>query len=166
MKGNNSQEKIIIVQQPSNNINLTPISGRKDPFDDPYYPPLKTDGIVYQPNFGDPRGVPINIQTQGVPSGYQQIGFLTRQNTNKNTDLILPVMGRQLSNGRDKWQYYAISNTGSLNTKLPIRVNGRSCTAEYGCDPLNSGDSVYVEGYGTVFKSTIYENNMFNYLPF
>lgn len=166
MKGNYSQEKIIIVQQPSNNMNLTPISGRKDPFDDPYYPPLKNDGIVYQPNFRDPRGESINIQTQGVPAGYQQVGFLTRENTNKNSDLILPVMGRRLSNGRDKWQYYAISNTGQIATKLPIFINKKNCTGEYGCNELMDNDTVYVQGYDDTFRISLYENSLHRYLPY
>ena len=75
-------------------------------------------------------------------------------------------MGRRHMSGRDKWQYYSMSNTGSLNTKLPVSVNGKSCTSEYGCDQLMNGDTVFVEGYKTTFKATIYENSMFNYLPF
>ena len=27
--------------------------------------------------------------------------------------------------GRDKWQYYSMSNTGHLNSKLPININGK-----------------------------------------
>jgi hypothetical protein len=68
--------------------------------------------------------------------------------------------------GRDKWQYYAISNTGSLNTKLPVSVNGKSCTGEMGCDSISNGDTIYVEGYQDIFKVTLYENTLFNYLPF
>jgi ferredoxin-NADP reductase len=74
-------------------------------------------------------------------------------------------MGRRHMSGRDKWQYYTISNTGNLNTKLPISVNGKSCTSEYGCDQIMNGDSVYVEGYKNTFKATVYENNMFSYIP-
>jgi len=110
--------------------------------------------------------------TKSDNSGASIHGF---RNTKKNSDdngdstiesrLILPLMGRRHMTGRDKWQYYAISNTGNLNTKLPISTNGRSCTSEYGCDPLSSGDIVYVEGYNHAFKATIYENSIFSYLP-
>jgi hypothetical protein len=80
--------------------------------------------------------------------------------------MILPLMGRRNMAGRDKWQYYTISNTGNLNTKLPVSVNGKSCTGEYGCDDITNGDVVYVEGYNDTFKATIYENSLFNYIPF
>lgn len=126
---------------------------------------------------------PVNVETRGVQNQYSQVGILTKsdgsasgfRNSKKGTDmdsdsaiesrLILPLMGRRHMTGRDKWQYYAISNTGNLNTKLPIRSNGRSCTSEYGCDPLSSGDIVYVEGYNHAFKATVYENSIFSYLP-
>jgi hypothetical protein len=68
-------------------------------------------------------------------------------------------------NGRSKMQYYTISNTGNMNTKLPISVNGKSCTGEYGCDEISNGDVVYVEGYKDTFQATIYENGLFSYIP-
>jgi hypothetical protein len=80
--------------------------------------------------------------------------------------MILPLMGRRLMSGMDKWQYYTISNTGNMNTKLPVSLKGRSCSGEYGCDSINNGDMVYVEGYNDTFKVTVYENSRFNYIPF
>ena len=68
--------------------------------------------------------------------------------------------------GRDKWQYYTISNTGTLNTKLPVSVNGKSCTSENGCDMIYNNDTIFVEGYKDIFRVTIYENNLLRYLPF
>jgi hypothetical protein len=80
--------------------------------------------------------------------------------------MILPLMGRNLRNGRDKWQYYTMTNgSGTINTKLPISVNGKSCTGEYGCDSISTGDVVYVEGYNDTFRATIYENALMRYLP-
>jgi hypothetical protein len=125
---------------------------RRDGFDvltDPYVPPLKTD--FYQPC------VRINVETRGVPQEYGQVGLLTRGDT------ILPLMGRRLYS--DKWQYYSISNTGVVNTKLPLRFKGRSCTSEYGCEALSTGDSVYVEGYKQSFGVTLYETAQLQYLP-
>lgn len=135
---------------------------------DPYIPPLKQDAIM-KPT-GDVRGmipipgVPVNVKTNSANLPYNQVGILT---TKSNGTMILPLMGRNLWNGRDKWQYYTMSNTaGALNTKLPISVNGRSCTGEYGCDSISNGDTVYVEGYNDTFRATIYENSMLQYLPF
>ena len=141
---------------------------------DPYGPPLKDDGLYFPNDSGDirgvppvvfpgsPAGIPINIQTRGLSQDYTQMGILTRE----KDDLILSLMGRRLISGLDKWQYYTISNTGNMNTKLPISVRGKSCSGEYGCDILMSGDSVYVEGYKDVFKATIYENGTFSYIPY
>ena len=79
--------------------------------------------------------------------------------------MILPLMGRRVMSGRDKWQYYTMTNTGNSNTKLPISINGKSCTSEYGCDEINNGQVVYVEGYKDTFRVTVYENNLFSYIP-
>ena len=161
------QSKIIVVNSPNTNP-LASISTRNNPMNDPYAPPLKNDGIYYPTDSGDIRGipskVPINIETRGMNMDYQQVGILTR--TNNSNDMILPLMGRRNLAGRDKWQYYTISNTGNLNTKLPISVNGKSCTNEYGCNQVYNGDIVYVEGYKDTFIATIYENNLFRYLPY
>jgi len=97
-------------------------------------------------------------------SQYTQVGILTRNVKKGNEDLILPLMGRRT--GRyDKMQYYTMTNTGQVNTKLPISKNGKSCTGEYGCDEISNGDTVYVEGYSDTFKTTVYESGQFSYEP-
>jgi hypothetical protein len=167
---NNKTPNIIVVTQPTNPASISPlatISARNDPFNDPYSPPMKTDGIYFPRDSGDVRGIPVNVQTRGTNMSYQQVGILTRPNHNHNgQDMILPLMGRRLMTGRDKWQYYTISNTGNMNTKLPVSLNGKSCTGEYGCDDINNGDNVYVEGYNDTFRVTMYENSLFNYIPY
>jgi len=136
-----------------------------DTMNDPYAPPLKRNQYL-QPTMGsDVRGLPINIKTRATGHDYQQMGILTKQGGN-NENLILPLMGRRIMTGRDRWQYYTMSNTGFVNTKLPISVNGRSCSGEYGCDNMNNGDIVYVEGYNDTFNATIYENSTLNYIPY
>tara|TARA_B110000444_G_C18650743_1_gene505943 strand:+ start:215 stop:826 length:612 start_codon:yes stop_codon:yes gene_type:complete len=159
----NSSEKVVLVNTSSNIPQMVPIASRQDVFNDPYSPPGKNP-VVYPRNSGDVRGIPVNVQTRGVDNDYQQMGILTRSNYSGD-EMILPLMGRKHMSGRDKWQYYTISGTGNLNTKLPISVNGRSCTSEYGCDDIYNGDVVYVEGYKDTFHATIYENNQFHYIP-
>ena len=148
--------------------------------DNPYNPPLKQTELIAPivdirgsipvsqqlvvHGGGIPAGIPVNIKTRSANTSYSQVGILTR---NDRENMILPLMGRNLWNGRDKWQYYTMSNTaGSMNTKLPISVNGRSCTSEYGCDSISNGDTVYVEGYNDTFRVTMYENSVLQYLPF
>ena len=157
--------KVIFVTQPPQVNHLGSISERLDPLNDPYSPPMKSDGGYYPRLFGgDVRGaIPVNIETRGLTTGYQQVGILTR--LSGSNDMILPLMGRRTMAGRDKWQYYTISNTGNLNTKLPISKNGKSCTSEYGCDNISNGDTVYVEGYNDSFRATVYETSTFQYIP-
>lgn len=121
--------------------------------------PPQNDSLLMQPEIQLRGAVPVNIESRGPSPAYTQIGILTR-----NGDLILPLMGRRLM--RDKMQYYTISNTGNMNTKLPISKNGKSCTGEYGCDEVYDGDTVFVEGYSDTFRATIYENSRFNYIPY
>ena len=128
----------------------------------PFAPPLKDTSIMLPSN--DIRGgIPINVPTQGyVDTAYSQVGILTRVN---GPEMILPLMGRRLLTNRDKWQYYCISDQNN-NVKLPVSYNGKSCTGEYGCSNLYNGDTIYVEGYDSVFKVTMYENDKPRYIPF
>ena len=131
-------------------------------FDNPYSPPLDKSNIDY---YGLPQ-TQVNIPTRGFSGNFSQVGILTKPNKNeKDSPLILPIMGRHLANGRDKFQYYTMSNTGSVNTKLPIRVNGKSGSGEYGCDEIQNQDNIYVDGYNDTFHFTKYENSTFAYTP-
>jgi len=148
------------------------------PMSDPYVPPLNYDlplvpAMVgpFGPSIsvrGPVGGVPVNVKTSSVDIPYSQVGLLKSASKNGHNDAhILPLMGRSLWNGRDKWQYYTMANgVGAVNTKLPIRFKGRSCTSEYGCDSLSSGDMVHVEGYDGAFSVTLYENALLQYLPY
>lgn len=127
----------------------------------PLAPPLKDTSRLYS---NDIRGgIAINVPTQGyADTSYSQVGILTRVN---GREMILPLMGRQVLTNRDKWQYYCISDQNN-NVKLPVSYNGKSCTGEYGCSNLYNGDTIYVEGYDSVFKVTMYENDKPRYIPF
>jgi hypothetical protein len=149
------------------------IGGVSSRLDDMYSPPLKVDTAIppvnLVPQVGMPRTyMPVNVKTRGLELDYKQVGILTKNEKTGGNPTILPLMGRNLWNGRDKWQYYTIMNSGgaSINAKLPISVKGKSCTSEYGCDSISNGDVVYVEGYNDTFRATIYENASLNYIPF
>lgn len=137
---NNEKQKIIITNNNSNKKTNDFLS-----------PPLKSDNEYYdmRSNF------PMSVRTRGCMSNYSQLGILTKDESEKYP-LILPLMGRRID--RNKMQYYAISNTGTMNTKLPLKYKGRSCTDERGCDEIFSGDEIFVEGYKASFKITVYEN--------
>tara|TARA_A100001011_G_scaffold40798_1_gene38485 strand:+ start:973 stop:1557 length:585 start_codon:yes stop_codon:yes gene_type:complete len=156
--------KIIVMQQPQpsniqqqNNKSSFPESV----FLDPHVMPVR-DRRAYTKDMTDPRGIPINVRTQGVDAAFRQVGILTR---NGNGETILPLMGRPLQTNRDKHQFYTMNDKNNM-IKLPVSKNGKSCTGEYGCDDLYNGDTVYVEGYKDSFKVTVYENNALRYIPF
>ena len=166
------QKNSVTVNYPANNTLLDlGVNGNSDcnsKFNNICNPPLKTneyaaDMINNKQKYTD--SIPINIQTRGTDSNYQQIGILTQNKNNGVDNLILPLMGRRSHTGRDKWQFYTTSNTGHLSSKLPISINGKSCTSEYGCDDIYNGDNVYVEGYNDIFNVTKYENDTLRYIP-
>jgi hypothetical protein len=136
-----------------------------DTLTDPYLPPLKDNRYFPQPQHGG-YGLPINMRTQGFDTSYRQVGILTRVGAGGDPkETILPVMGRPLFANRDKWQFYTMSDSNN-SVKLPISLGGKHCTGEYGCDDISNADTVYVEGYNTPFKATIYENEFPRYIPF
>ena len=141
----------------------------QDPLLNPYAPPLRDERFLvpgYSMGGVPPGTVPINISTNigAVDTTYRQLGILTPTN-GSSKDSIIPLMGRPLFTNRDKWQYYSTSNQHN-NVKLPVSRAGRSCTNEYGCDKLYTGDTVYIEGANETYKVTVYDNNVIKYLPF
>ena len=145
-------------------------NSRDDILLNPYSPPMNDERYIIpsrdlrNQSLGLGVGVgrvPINIRTQGFDASYRQVGILTSLN---GKEQILALMARPLITNRDNWQYYTMSEKN--NIKLPVSVKGRSCMNEYGCDKIYDGDSVYVEGYGNIFRATIYDNDVMRYLPF
>jgi hypothetical protein len=126
----------------------------------PYAPPLKDERVIMT---NDVRGgIPININTRAVDTNYRQVGLLKRMN---GQEMLLPLMGRPLYVGRDKWQYYTMSDSNN-QIKLPVSFKSKSCTSEYGCDEISNGDTVYIDGINATFQVTMYDNATMRYLPF
>ena len=155
------QPIVFVVPPNANATNMIPIDTRQDPMQSLDGPPLKYIESGYT---SSSYGLPVNIKTRGYEGNYSQVGILTRKS---GKEQILPLMGRKGSNARDKYQYYTMTNSaGNINTKLPVSVNGKSCTSEMGCDEIYNGDTVYVEGFHDTFQATIYESGLFRYIPF
>ena len=131
-----------------------------------YSGPFKTDSINVRPPCNQPighdirGGIPINVKTQGGDSDFRQIGILV---STKNDSMILPLLARPLITNRDTWQYYTLSER---NIKLPVFVNGRNCTGEYGCSEIMDKDIVQVSGYKDNFTVSVYQNNTMTYIPY
>jgi len=120
---------------------------------------------------GGGGGVRVNVPTRSVDTTYRQVGILTRNgsgsvpSSTSSQETILPLIGRPLFTNRDKWQFYTLSDKNNA-IKLPITVNGKSGTNEYGCNNVSTGDIVYVEGYNDSFRVTAYDSASLRYLPF
>lgn len=126
----------------------------------PYAPPLKDDRVIMT---NDVRGgIPINVNTRAVDTSYRQVGLLKRMS---GQEMLLPLMGRPLYVGRDKWQYYTMTDSNN-QIKLPVSFKSKSCTSEYGCNEISNGDTVYVDGLNATFQVTMYDNATMRYLPF
>jgi len=137
-----------------------PMPIRENVLMNPYDAPLRDDRYIQSVG----GFLPINVPTQSVDTNYRQVGILTRLK-GKQKDTILPLMGRPLFTNRDKWNFYTMNDSNNA-VKLPLTFKGRSCTSEYGCDNLYSGDVVFVEGYNEAFKVTAYDNQVMRYIPF
>lgn len=126
-----------------------------DVFSDPYAPPNNS-------TYSLSHGLPLpSVSTRRTGGAYTQVGVLVSGSGAESSTMILPLFGRQID--RSKFQYYALSNTGAVNTKLPVRISNRRCTAELGCDEISNGDKVFVEGYGDIFAATVYDSPQFMY---
>ena len=126
----------------------------------PYSAPLRDDRVFNNSNYNGPK-IPINVPTQSFDTNYRQIGILTRVN---GGETILPLMGRPLFSNRDKWNFYTMNDKNAM-IKLPISFKNRSCTSQQGCDNVYNGDTVHVEGFNDIFRVTVYDNNVMQYIP-
>ena len=160
--GNNDDSSSSVI---NNIMSVTTPTSKRDLFLDPYRPPLYTDGrYLGLSTRREVDAFPFPRHVSSYALEYQQMGILTKMPdadkvVDENQEEIMPLMGRRLNN-REKWQYYTISNN-RLQSKLPVKSHGKSCTGEYGCDEIYNNDTVHVESLGKSFKATIYENGTF-----
>lgn len=159
-------------------------SSSQDVLLNPYVPPLRDNSVgATRPNYdirggvetihyggmdgggGGASGVRVNVPTRSVDTTYRQVGILTRSGSGASQETILPLIGRPLFTNRDKWQFYSLSDKNNA-IKLPVIINGKSGTGEYGCNNVSTGDTIYVEGYNDAFRVTAYDSASLRYLPF
>ena len=163
-------------------------SSSQDVLLNPYVPPLRDNSVgATRPNYdirggvetihyggmdgggggGGASGVRVNVPTRSVDTTYRQVGILTRSGSGSGSsqETILPLIGRPLFTNRDKWQFYSLSDKNNA-IKLPVIINGKSGTGEYGCNNVSTGDMIYVEGYNDAFRVTAYDSASLRYLPF
>ena len=119
------------------------------------------------------HGMPINIETRGSGGDFQQVGMLyknsieddTKAPGNNTDNNVLPLYGKPTYKGSNKWMYY--TETDKLNpVKIPVTINSKDCTDEYGCEELTDGGSVTIPSYNGTFNVKIYKFNKPRYIPY
>ena len=145
---------------------------------DRLYPPLSRNhyqdpnGIMPVRQSNGQVGMPINIETRGSGGDFQQVGILSKNTIQEdektpgnNTDTnILPLYGKPIYRGANKWLYY--TETDKFNpVKIPITVNNKDCTDDHGCEELYDGSEVSIPSYNGVFNVKIYKFNKPRYIP-
>jgi hypothetical protein len=112
--------------------------------------------------------IPVNTQTRGLPDAFQQVGVLTAAGGTSNsatpTRTILPLFGRSIDSGRNRWNYY--TRTDGMNpVQVPLQYKRRNCDDDNGCDEIMEGDSVGVPVMGQSYTATLYRFSTPRYLP-
>jgi hypothetical protein len=134
--------------------NETPIH-QPNEFYDVYMPPLRNNPYI-SPN----KSPPFSDKSQD----FTQMGIIKYKN-NENTE-FLPLFGRPLSTSRDKWQYYTLSNKGTLpEIKLNLTTEkGKDLMNEYGAPELYNDDIVMVDGYDKSMQVSLYKQKQLYYI--
>jgi hypothetical protein len=75
---------------------------------------------------------------------YEHLGMLVSESKGK-VPLRLPLYGRELTHRENRWQYY----TKVKEVMVPMFYKERDCQEDVGCDELNHGSTLTLDGYGT-----------------
>lgn len=118
-------------------------------------------------------GIPVNIPSRGFSGGFQQVGYLYKKDVAKTdvpvgqdpNSVIIPLYGRPLWPGANKWNYYLNSDKFHA-VKMPFQVKGRSSDDDHGIDELHDKDEIELPAYNGKFEVTIYNYDKPRYIPF
>ena len=124
-------------------------------------------------SFEQTYGIPINVPTRGYSGGYQQVGMLYKESVqsesinpgNNSNVAILPLYGRPVHPGSNKWSYYTASDKYNM-IKIPFSHKGRQCDNEYGCEEIYDDDLIDVPAYNGQFRAKIYGYDKPRYIPY
>lgn len=122
------------------------------------YPIMRQDNVyTTQPKdtLLNPYAPPLQYNE---PHHYKQLGYLKNESHDKK---LFPLFGKPTQYKRDKWYYYTIYD----NIKVPLFVNNRDCSTEIGCDYIQNGDLIHIEGIKDSFTTSLYKNNTLSYNP-
>ena len=125
----------------------------------PLEPPERSN--PYRP---DRFGMPVNIPSRGLASGFQQVGALFEEDAGKDPR-ILPLFGEITYPGSRMWRYY--TGTDQFPTvKLGVSYRNRDCMDDTGCEEIYDGQTVKVDGYECDWRAKIYKLDRPRYNPY
>ena len=118
-------------------------------------------------------GLPVNIPSRGFSGGFQQVGYLYKKDVanpavpvgQDPNSVIIPLYGRPLWPGANKWNYYLNSDKFQA-VKMPFQIGGRTSDDDHGVSELNNGDAVDLPAYNGKFEVNIYNYDKPRYIPF
>lgn len=103
--------------------------------------------------------VPINVNPRGIPSAYQQMGYIKTDG-----EKLLPLYGRQTAYRSDRFNYYTRTDTYNP-IQVPITFKKKNCSDDIGCEELFGGEEVHVKGVGQSGTVDIYKFDGPTYIP-
>ncbi len=103
--------------------------------------------------------VPINVNPRGIPSAYQQMGYIKTDG-----EKLLPLYGRQTAYRSDRFNYYTRTDTYNP-IQVPITYKKKNCSDDIGCEELFGGEEVHVKGVGQSGTVDIYKFDGPTYIP-
>ena len=150
------------LNNPAINTNRIPINirtrGEPEPYSQIGYLFIDNATTTTQPANTEP-------QTE-ITTETNTINLTTNVNVNtSNNNNVLPLYGRRVYIGGDKWNYY-ILNDNYNQIRMPLMIDGKDSMDEYGVRELYDNDTVFVSSYGKTFKVKIYEKEGPRYIPF
>lgn len=114
---------------------------------------------IYNPtnpiNISNANIAPVNISTRGPLGEPQQLGVIQKIDGNAND--TLPLFGRRRYPNDNKYDYYTL--LGRYGSKVKVITKNRN-------DELGSNDVVFIQGNRDAYKTTIYEGDFPQYIPY
>ena len=118
-------------------------------------------------------GIPINIPSRGFTESYQQIGMLYKNEIadadktigNNSESVIIPIYGKPLYPGSNKWNYYITSDKYN-SVKMPFTFKNKKTDDQHGVEELVEGEVITLPEYNGEFVTKLYQYDSPKYIPY
>ena len=110
---------------------------------------------LYPIRVNDHNIAPVNISTRGPIGAPQQVGAIYKVDGNDND--VLPLYGRRKYPNDNKYEYY--TQIGKMNVKVPLVTERKN-------DELMTNDLVFIKGNPNGYRTSMYETDFPQYIPY